>query len=110
MANFPIEIMVKLTYNIYEVIYMAEFCLECWNKINNSNDKKFKYIMSKYPDLCEECGENKQVIVGLRQYCYINRFRIIKVLYYTFNFMFRLLIFPYFIYIRYKANNKDVKK
>lgn len=89
---------------------MAEFCVECFNGINKTNDKKYKYIISKYPDLCEGCGERKPVIVGLRFHCYINRFSIIKVLYYTFNFMFRLLIFPYFIYIRYKAYNKDVKK
>ena len=37
MSNFPIENMVKLTYNIYGVDIMAEFCLECWNRINETN-------------------------------------------------------------------------
>lgn len=73
---------------------MSEFCVECFNRINKTNDKKYKYIISKYPDLCEGCGEQKPVIVGLRQYCYINRFRIIKVLYRTLDVIFRLLIFP----------------
>ena len=42
MANSPIEIMVKLTYNIDEVVNMAEFCPECWKNEDwnkNKNDK-----------------------------------------------------------------------
>ena len=42
---------------------MAEFCLECWNKINGTNDKKWRYSLSWELDLCEKCGEYKQVIV-----------------------------------------------
>jgi len=34
MANSPIEIMVKLTYNIDEVINMAEFCPEYWKNVD----------------------------------------------------------------------------
>ena len=34
MANFPIEITVKLTYNIDKVINMAEFCPECWKNVD----------------------------------------------------------------------------
>jgi len=42
---------------------MAEFCLECWNRINNTKHKKRQYIMSDYLDLCEGCGQMKQVIL-----------------------------------------------
>ena len=42
---------------------MAEFCLECWNKINETNDSRWRYVMSLNKDLCEECGQYKKVIV-----------------------------------------------
>lgn len=35
---------------------MAEFCLECWNDLNESKDEKDPYIFSKEPCLCEGCG------------------------------------------------------
>lgn len=47
---------------------MAEFCLECWNKINNTNDGEEKYVISKELDLCEGCEEWKNVIICERQY------------------------------------------
>ena len=43
---------------------MAEFCLDCWNKINHINDKKGKYILSYDLELCEGCGEYKRVIIA----------------------------------------------
>ena len=42
---------------------MAEFCLDCWNKINETNYSKSKYILSDDLDLCEECDEWTHVIV-----------------------------------------------
>ncbi len=45
---------------------MAEFCLDCWNKINKTNDYKMRYILSLGKDLCEECGRYKRVIVAER--------------------------------------------
>ena len=64
MANFPIENRVKLTYNAGEVIIMAEFCVECLNKINGETRPKTSYILSFHYELCEECGEWKRVVVG----------------------------------------------
>ena len=49
---------------------MAEFCLDCWNRINGTNDGKMKYVLSKDLDLCEGCGELKPVIVAERYYYY----------------------------------------
>ena len=43
---------------------MAEFCLKCWNEINETNYTEDKYIMSEELDLCEGCGEYKHVIVA----------------------------------------------
>ena len=42
---------------------MAEFCLDCWNKINQTHDSKWRYTFSRNKDLCEECGRYKRVIV-----------------------------------------------
>ena len=42
---------------------MAEFCLDCWNKINGTEDKISKYIVSEELELCEECGEWKHIII-----------------------------------------------
>ena len=57
---------------------MAEFCLDCWNRINGTTDDGSKYILSEELDLCEGCGEWRSIIVGerkesiwqkLRDYC-----------------------------------------
>lgn len=45
---------------------MAEFCLDCWNKLNKRNDPSARYVMSRELDLCEECGEWKSVIIRER--------------------------------------------
>ncbi len=42
---------------------MAEFCLDCWNRINETNHSKDRYIISEDLDLCEGCGEMKHVII-----------------------------------------------
>jgi len=46
---------------------MAEFCLDCLNKMMGTNDPPGKYIISKEPDLCEGCGQFKPVIIQVRQ-------------------------------------------
>lgn len=45
---------------------MAEICLECWQKLSQQREPRWKYVLSKELDLCEECGEWKQVIVKKR--------------------------------------------
>ena len=45
---------------------MAELCLECWNRINETHDSKWRYVLSWDRDLCEECGQYKRVIVAER--------------------------------------------
>ena len=46
---------------------MAEFCLDCLNKINGTNYDESKYIISDDLDLCEGCGEWKPVVVAMRR-------------------------------------------
>ena len=46
---------------------MAEFCLSCWNKINNIHDGPEEYVISKELELCEGCGKWKHTIVTKRR-------------------------------------------
>ena len=46
---------------------MAEFCLECWNKLNGFQKTERDDILSKERDLCEGCGEMRPVIEGERR-------------------------------------------
>lgn len=48
---------------------MAEFCIDCWNKINETHEPESNYIISNGQELCEGCGEYKRVIVAERR-CY----------------------------------------
>ena len=102
MSNFPIEIMVKLTYNIHRGDTMAKFCLECWNKINEREDSPKKYVLTKDLELCEGCGEWKKVIVAERKFYYAYKFRYFiipfKLVFNVFRFVCRLLILPYLIF------------
>lgn len=52
---------------------MSEFCLDCWNKMMNTNDTEKKLILSKDLDLCEECGQYKRVVVAVRKWYIIQR-------------------------------------
>jgi hypothetical protein len=47
---------------------MAEFCLECLNKINETNDSKWRYVLSWEKELCEECGQYKHVMIVERRW------------------------------------------
>ncbi len=42
---------------------MAEFCLDCLNKINETSESKWRYVLSFEKELCEECGQYKRVVV-----------------------------------------------
>ncbi len=57
-----------LCYHAIEVMKPAEFCPECWNKINGTNDPPEKFIISEESDLCEGCGEYKPVVIKVKEY------------------------------------------
>ena len=56
---------------------MAEFCLDCWNKINGTNDSSQKYLFSDEPELCEGCGKQKKVIITERKSYYKYKLRFV---------------------------------
>lgn len=45
---------------------MAEFCWECWNKINKTDKPKHEFVLSKELDICEGCGKIKPVVIRLK--------------------------------------------
>jgi len=42
---------------------MAEFCLDCWNKINHTLLAEKDVVLSEELDLCEGCAEIKPSVV-----------------------------------------------
>ena len=44
---------------------MAEFCLDCWNKMNHTHLKEEDVTMFEEEDWCEECAQVKPVICFL---------------------------------------------
>ena len=72
MSEFPIEFRVKLTYNLKDAICMAEFCVSCWNELNETDYPEEAYILSWDYELCEGCREYKRVIIA-RSKCYFLR-------------------------------------
>ena len=81
---------------------MAEFCLDCFNKINGTNHKAKKYIISDYVDLCEGCECYKPVIIMKKKTYYLRKFRYLLIPLRIIDFLIRLICFPYFIFIRFK--------
>ena len=49
------------------VITLAEFCLECFNKLNKTNYSKYDCVMSKDLEFCEECNELKKAVISIRR-------------------------------------------
>lgn len=45
---------------------MAEFCLDCWNRMNHAHWTERDYVLSDERDLCESCGEFRRVVEGER--------------------------------------------
>ena len=96
---------------------MAEFCLDCWNRLNNTDDSKNKYILSKELDLCEGCGEWKHVIIIERRAYYMRIIRLflipVLIVYYIIFLILKLfLLFLCFFSINKKQgsnNNFSIK-
>lgn len=52
---------------------MADFCLECWNKINETKESEWRYSFTWRKELCGECRKYKRVIVTERLWPRIQR-------------------------------------
>ena len=88
---------------------MAYFCIDCWNEIHHEKVNQKEYDISKELLLCEGCEEYKQVVLGpkvslaerifvfLVPSWHVRRF---------LDFIGRLIIFPYFIFMYYKRKKK----
>lgn len=88
---------------------MAEFCLDCWNKISGKNYPASKYIISENLDLCEECGKITNVIIMERKAYYLRKFRFIIFPFKTVYILVKgIIILPYNIY-RITKHNKNKK-
>ena len=89
---------------------MAEFCLDCWNKMNITNYDKKYYIISKDLDLCEGCGKWKPVIIIERKAYYMHNFRYfilpLSVINFVLYFIWRILLLPYLVFKYFKSKNK----
>ena len=85
---------------------MAEFCLDCFNKMNGTNHSERKYILSKDLDLCEGCASLKHVIVAERRNYYKYKLRYLifpfKVVYLFVYCFCRLFTLPYFLHKHFK--------
>ena len=46
---------------------MAEFCLKCWNELNNTQLDGRSVQLSEYADFCEGCTEFKNVVVFIKK-------------------------------------------
>ena len=44
---------------------MAEFCLACLNRLSGTSYTEADFLLSREPELCENCG--KRVNVGVRR-------------------------------------------
>lgn len=47
---------------------MAEFCLDCFNKISDTNFKCWQVKLFHGSDLCEECGKYKRCIARINTF------------------------------------------
>ena len=89
---------------------MAEFCLDCWNEMNNCDDSKTKYVLSRHLELCEGCGKLKPIIIMERKTYYTHKLRYlilpIIIAYIIMRFMWRLFILPYLIFTHIKSKKR----
>lgn len=84
------------------MISMAEFCIECWNKLTGNDLPADKYILSEELDLCEECGQIKHVVIMEKKY--YSR-RKCKKLWRLLDILWRIMMIPY-VYYKYRNTKK----
>lgn len=85
---------------------MAEFCVDCWNKLAGTNLPTNKYILSKELDLCEECGRITHIVITERKYYYRRKYR---KLWRFLDILWRIIMIPY-VYHKYRNTKNEDKK
>lgn len=88
---------------------MAEFCLDCWNKLHGTNAPQCCYVLSKSPELCEGCGKQKRVIIAVRSYSLWRKF---SFLFFPFRIFFLLFssLRKLFLHFTFREKAKKGKK
>ena len=79
---------------------MAEFCFECYNKMSGGHCKKENYVLSDELDLCEGCGEYKEVVISYRSSGFYERIEnIVDILLLPF-YAIRTLIISIYLFFK----------
>ena len=86
---------------------MAEFCFECFKKINELDEQEGKYKISRDKYLCEECGKLKRVVIAEKKGYYLYKFRYFWIPLYI---LWRLIIMPYTLYKLFLQKPIDKKR
>ena len=81
---------------------MAEICIDCWIKETKGRKKRNGYVITKNLELCEICGEYKNVIICTRKVYLKNKYPLLFLPYDILFFLWRLLILPYLIIKNWK--------
>jgi hypothetical protein len=84
---------------------MAEFCLQCCNEINDTNETEDLFIFDD--DICEHCGAYKPCIVRYKMPIGERFYRKIYILSLKNKFLFIfccLFFFPVLLYLKHKYN------
>ena len=112
---YPLDNSLEKVYTYINILCskentMAEFCLDCWNKMNTCDDSKTKYVLSGHLDLCEGCGKQKHIIIMERKTYYTLKLKHlilpIIIAYIIIRFLWRLLILPYLIFMYIKSKKQ----
>ena len=70
---------------------MAEFCVKCWNEMNNTNYSPNSFILCN--DFCENCGKYTKTIVVKKSYFYK---RILRIFLIPIAIVLFILTLPYY--------------
>ncbi len=81
---------------------MAELCLDCLSEFTGRKEKKRKYVLSKDLDLCDNCGEWKNVVVMTKRAYYERKYKylfsLLKGIHYVILVFLRLILLPFWYF------------
>ncbi len=79
---------------------MADFCVDCWNKIYGTEKTEKEFILSKELCFCEECCQWKKVIFEVKKDYYEYIFKMVTMPFYI---IWRIILLPYTLYKKIKT-------
>ena len=84
---------------------MAEFCLDCWNKMHRKQYDRWDVRLSYRYELCEGCGELKRVVITQRRCCE-HRFVLIRIMFFALDVLIRAFFYLFQCRRRKKRRSK----